>query len=984
MIDRKLDIIPLLRILLLGFFVCCSGTYLCAQNDTISASPIPASDNLIPLHTSLTDSSTVAPVSKSITFTDSLSSLPSITQHQLPLSTTDSVLATDTILSSDSISSDSVTASEPPVLDAEVQYQARDSIVFLADGTGFLYGEGDIKYLQSTPIGLTAEFIRFKLDSSTIYAVGGVDTAGLPVGNPVFTEGNDTYESKYMSYNFRTRRAYVRGVVTQQDEGFIVADQTKMMEDKSFFLKDGKYTTCDNHDHPHFYLNITKGKMKPGSYVAAGPAYLVLADVPLPLAVPFGFFPMTKRYSSGVIVPQFGEESERGLFMKNGGYYWAINDYVDLEILGEIYTKGTWAVSLASKYALRYKFSGNISASYREDVRGEKGTKDYSKARNFRLSWQHRQDPKASQYSSFSASVDFTTSGYNQSNVNNYYNPAEQSKNITSSSVNYTQRFPDSPWSISVNGSLTQRTQDSTISINLPSLTVNMSQVYPFKRKNPIGKERWYEKIRLSYTMTLSNSIDTKERLLLQSNFLKDWRNGIRHQLPISASFTLFKYLNLNLSQNYTDRWYFNKVTRDWDITQQQEISDTTFGFYRVYDFSSSASLSTKLYGYYTPLRKLFGDYVDRIRHVVTPSVSFSYHPDFGSDLFKFYDTYTRTVVDKNNLNVITQDEVTYSPYSHGLYGVPGRGTSSSLNFSIQNNIEMKVKDRSDSTGLSYKKISLIDNFKIDWGYNFAADSMNWNNLSLSLRLKLTKKFSLNLSGQFDPYRYVYNDRGNIVRSNQLRWDHGQAMHFKGTRTSFSYTFNNNTFKRKTKEEREKEDQTDTTNENPLDPNSNVPVDPITGEPVEDMFASNNDDNDKNNKTKSTADDGYAAINIPWSFTINYSLGLTERQTKEYYSEKLKAYKLQFTHNLTFSGSIQPTPKWRLNFSGSIDLNELKITQTSLSVYRDLHCWSLSASISPFGVYKSFLVTIGVNASMLRDLKYDKRSDNSSRIDWLD
>lgn len=893
----------------------------------------------------------------------------------------DGVVMDSTAVDSTAVDSAGV---EEPLLDAEVQYQARDSIVFFADGTGFLYGEGDIKYLQPRPIQLQAEYIRFKLDSSTIYAVGGVDSVGDAVGNPVFTEGEDSYESKYMSYNFKTRKGYVKGVVTQQDEGFIIANETKMMEDKSFFMKGGKYTTCDDHDHPHFYLHITKGKMKPGGYVAAGPAYMVLADVPLPLAVPFGFFPMTKKYSSGVIVPQFGDENERGLFMKNGGYYWAINDYVDLEVLGEIYTKGTWAVSLASKYTLRYKFSGNVSASYREDVRGEKNTKDYSKARNFKLSWQHRQDPKASQYSSFSASVDFSTSGYNTSNINNYYNPAEQSKNITSSSINYTQRFPDSPWSISLNGSLTQRTEDSTISVTLPSVNVNMSQVYPFKRKNPVGKERWYEKIRLSYTMTLSNSIDTKESLLLRSSFVKDWKNAVRHQLPISASFTLFKYLNLSLSQNYTERWYFNRIDRDWDVSAQEEVLDTTYGFYRVYDFSSSASLSTKLYGYYTPLRKLFGDYVDRIRHVVTPSVSFSYHPDFESPLFKFYDTYTRTVVDKNSLNVVSEEEVTYSPYSHGMYGVPGRGTSSSLNFSIQNNIEMKVKDRSDSTGMRYKKVSLIDNFKIDWGYNFAADSMNWNNLALSLRLKITKKFSINLSGQFDPYRYVYNDKGTIVRSNQLRWDHGQAMHFKGTRTSFSYTFNNNTFKKKTKEEKDAEDRnaTDPANENPLDPNSNEPVDPITGQPVSDMFGG--DKEKGKNKRDNDDNDGYEKIEIPWSLTLNYSMGLTERQTKEFYSEKLKAYKLQFTHNLTFSGSIQPTPKWRLNFSGSVDLNAWKITQTSLSIYRDLHCWSISASVSPFGLYKSFLVTIGVNAAMLRDLKYEKRSDNSSRIDWLE
>lgn len=909
--------------------------------------------------------------------TDSIGMVMSLDSAAVPM---DSIpMPSDGIaLPSDSIVRDSDKAAKPAVLEAEVQYKARDSIVFYADGTGFLYGEGKVKYLQPRPIELEAEYIRFKLDSSTVYAVGGVDTAGNPVGNPIFREGTDEYSSKYMSYNFETRKGYVKGVVTQQGEGYIVANETKMMEDQSFFMRNGRYTTCDNHDHPHFYLNITKGKMKPGSYVAAGPAYMVLADVPLPLAVPFGFFPFTNKYSSGVIVPTFGEELERGLFLKNGGYYWAINDYVDLEILGEIYTKGTWSVSLASKYALRYKFNGNILLSYREDVRGEKFLPDYSKARNFKLSWQHRQDPKASQYSSFSASVDFTTSGYNTSNINNYYNPAEQSKNITSSSINYTQRFPDSPWSISLNANLTQRTQDSTISLTLPTLNVNMSQVYPFKRKNPIGKERWYEKIRLSYTMTASNSINTKEREFLHSSFVRDWKNAVRHQLPISASFTLFKYLNVSISENYTERWYFNKIEKDWDIAAQQEVADTSCGFYRVYDFSTSASMSTKLYGYYTPLRKLFGDYVDRIRHVFTPTIGYSYHPDFESPTFKFYDRYTKTIVDKNSLNPVSEEEVVYSPYSHGMYGVPGRGTSSTLNFGIQNNVEMKVKDRSDSTGMAYKKVSLIDNLSVNWGYNFAADSLNWSNLSVSIRLKFTKRFSLNLSGQFDPYRYVYNETGGIVRSNQLRWDYGQAMHFKGTRTNFSYTFNNSTFKRKEKNKDKDTNETDANIDNPLNPNADQEVDPITGQPI-DAFG-----NSRDKKQTEKNDDGYDKLEIPWSFTVTYSLGFTERMSKEFYSEKLKAYKLQFTHNLTFSGNIQPTPKWRLNFSGSVDLNRLKITQTSLSIYRDLHCWSLSASVSPVGLYKSFLVTIGVNASMLRDLKYDKHSDSSSRINWLD
>lgn len=883
--------------------------------------------------------------------------------------TADSVAmgAADSIAPADSAAVDS-TAEKKALLDAEVQYKSNDSIVFFGNGIGYLYGSGEVKYLQAKPIELTGEYIRFNMDSSTVQAWGGVDSVGDPLGDPVFKDGNDQYGSKYMSYNFKTKRGYIKGGVTEQGEGYILADQTKKMEDDMLFLKGGKYTTCNDHEHPHFYLQLTKAKMKPRSYIAAGPAYMVLADVPLPLAVPFGFFPITDSYSSGIIMPTFGDEMQRGFFIKNGGYYFAINDYVDLELLGELYTKGTWALSLSSKYTWRYHFSGNISAYYREDVTGEKGLPNYSKAKNFKLSWQHRQDPKASQYSTFSASVDFATSGYNTSNINNYYNPAEQSKNITSSSVNYTQRFPESPWSISLNANLQQRTQDSTISLTLPSLTVSMSRVYPFKRKNAVGKERFYEKIALSYTMSMSNSITEKENKILHSNFLKDWRNGVKHSIPISASFNLFKYISITPSFNYNERWYFNKVERDWDVARQEEVCDTSYGFYRVYDFSASVSASTKLYGFYTPIRKLFGNKIDRIRHVLTPTVSYSYNPDFGSAPFNFYDTYTRTVIDKNNAEKVTYEDVTYSPYSGGLYGVPGRGTSSSLTFSLKNNVEMKVRDREDTT--LFNKRSLIDDLTLSWGYNFAADSMNWNMINASLRIKVTKQFSLNLSGQFDPYMYTINDSGNPVRCNELRWNHGKAPRFLGTGTSFSYTFNNDTFKRKDKKTDEQGDEAeeDVAITDPLDPNASAEAAAA--------------DSKKDTETEKDLE-GYDKLDIPWSFSINYSVNWRASSRKEDFDYKAMAYKRKFTHNLTFNGSITPTPKWRISFSGSVDLTELKITQTTLSVTRDLHCWGINASISPFGLYKSFMVTIGVNASMLKDLKYEKRSDSSSNIRWL-
>jgi hypothetical protein len=853
-------------------------------------------------------------------------------------------------------------------IDAPIDYHANDSIVFTENGICYMYGSGNIVYKQEKPIELQAERIHMVMDSSVVHATGIKDSLGNDFGTPIFKDGNDEYNAKALSYNFSSRKGYIKGGVTQQGEGYIVSDKTKKMSDDEMCMQGGKYTTCDNHDHPHFYLQLTKAKVQPGHYIAAGPAYLVVEDVPLPLAIPFGFFPFTSQYSSGLIMPSYGDEMERGFFLKDGGYYFAINDYFDLELTGELYTKGTWGINLASNYKKRYKFNGRFNINYRQDVKGEKDMPDYSKSKNFKISWTHQQDAKASQYSSLSASVDFATSGYNQSNINNYYNPTEQSKNITSSSINYTQRFPESPWSISLNALVSQRTQDSTISISLPNLRVSMSRLYPFKRKKAVGKERFYEKIALSYTMTFNNSIDTKESKLFQSSFTKDWKNGIDHNLPISASFNLFKYLNISPSINYHERWYFNRINKAWDTPTQQEVRDTTNGFYRVYDFNFSLSLQTKIYGYYIPIRKIFGDKVDRIRHVFTPSISFNYHPDFGTDLWGFYSSYDKAIIDKNNANKVRYETVTYSPYSHGIFGVPSQGMSGTLSFMLANNLEMKVRDTSDSTITdAYKKISLIDNFSIGGGYNFAADSMRWANFTTNLRIKITKDFSLNLRGEFDPYMYGLNDYGTPVRINKLRWNNGKFPRFLGTSTSFQYTFNNDTFKKKDK----KKGQENSTEEHEKD-NMNPQSEAEGGH--------SHNEQDQHKHESVTEEDGFEKLEIPWSFSFNYSLrwGVTN----EFDYDEME-YKRGFTHNLSFNGFVNPTKKWKISFSGSYDFTLKQITQTTLSITRDLHCWTLSASVNPFGLYKSYMVTIGVNASMLKDLKYEKRSDSSSDINWF-
>ncbi|MDO4191284.1 MAG: putative LPS assembly protein LptD [Bacteroidales bacterium] len=859
------------------------------------------------------------------------------------------------------------------MIDAPVEYKAQDSLVFTANGIGYLYGQGEVVYKQRHPMQISADYIEFNSDSNTVFARGVVDSLGNEHGTPIFKDGSSEYGSKTMSYNFKTRKGYIRGGVTEEGEGYIIADKTKKTEDDQLFLQGGKYTTCSNHEHPHFYLQLTKAKVKPGGFLAAGPAYMVLEDVPLPIAVPFGFFPMTTKRSSGVIMPTFGDEMQRGLYLRDGGYYFAINDYVDLQLKGEIFTKGTWGVTLASNYKWRYHFSGDINISYREDVTGEKNLPTYSKNKNFKLSWRHTQDSKSSQYSTFSASVDFATSGYNKSNVNYYYNPIEQSKNITSSSVNYSQRFPDSQWSISLTASLSQRTADSTISLNFPSLTVTLGRIYPFKKKNRVGKEKFYEKISFSYNMNFTNSISCKESQLFHSSLAKDWNNKITHRPSIQASYTILKYITLTPTINYNSTMSFRKVEQEWDVEQQQVMRDTVPGFFYTQNFSGGISLSTKLYGFYTPNRKIFGNKIDRIRHVLTPSVNYSYSPDFGKPFWGMYKTYDKLIVDKNNINQFTRESVRYSPY----IDAPGVGETNAISWTLDNNLEMKVIDKkaSDtSSTIIYKKVSLIDKLSLSTGYNFAADSMNWSYLAVNLRLKLTKKFTLNLNGNFDPYMYELNANNMPVRVNKLRWSHGKSLYFMGTSTSFQYTFNNDTFKRK---EKEKKQDTD---------NADLP--PDEGSYLGDEIYGSGFDHDHDHETAEVVkdDEGYTKPEFKWSLSFNYSIALVVKSGLDNFDYQKMQYKRGINHSLSVNGYINPTPKWQLNYNASFDLTVKKITNLTMTIRRDLHCWYLNASVTPisYAAYgTSFMVTIGANASMLRDLKYDKRSDNSSNVNWF-
>lgn len=881
-------------------------------------------------------------------------------------------------------------ASKKEAIDARVVYSSQDSMVMTGKGIAHMYGESDLKYKS---LELTAEYIRVCMDSSTLYAVGRYDSIMEEMkGDPVFKDGNDSYESKEITYNLSTQKGKIRHVVTQQGEGYLVADETKKMNDNTLMLHGGKYTTCDDHDHPHFYLQMTKGKVRPKKNVVFGPAYLVVGEVPLPLAVPFGFFPFNETYSSGIIMPNFGDDYTRGMYLQGLGYYFAINDYVDLEVKGDIYTRGTWAVSAASRYAKRYKFRGNVNVSYRWDVMGEKDMPNYDVRKNLSVQWTHSQDSKANPYNNFSASVNFKTSGYNRSNINSYYNVQANAENTTSSTVNYTQRFPDSPWSLTANMSITQRTKDSTLQVSLPNISISMSRIYPFKRKQRVGKERWYEKISLQYSGNFYNSITCKEDYFLKSNFVKDWQNGLKHTMSSSASFMLFKYISITPSVSFNDRMFFSRVDQRWNEETYNVEKDTVMGFYNVYNFNASVSMSTKLYGFYIPFRKWFGDKVDRFRHVMTPSIGFNYNPDFSDPMWAkryggFYGTYDRMLttrdaagnlvpkLDENGLPIF--EEVTYSRFREA----PGRGSSASISFSLGNNLEMKVRNDNDTTGKQpYKVYSLIDNLSIGGGYNFIADSMNWQNFSVNLRIKIPKvNYTINLSGQFDPYMYTTTSSGQHVRCNELYWNHGRFPHFLGTSTSFSYTFNNDVVKRWFN--REDKDNSGSDESSVEDMMNESTIDPLTGEIIE-PEPNLTQKKERGKEKDKVSDDGYLFAEIPWSLSVSYSLRYGANSSE--WDEKRNYYKMEFRHNLSFSASIGLGKGWKASTSLSYDVNAKKLAYSSINVSRDLHCWSMSASFVPFGPYKSYTFHIGVNASMLKDLKYDKSSAEATnrRVNW--
>ena len=868
----------------------------------------------------------------------------------------------------DSIRLDSLNRKKAGGVDAPVQYTAEDSLVYDAPHkVAHLYGNSNVKY---TNMDLTSDKISMDIDKSNVKATGTADSTaeGGIKGKPVFKMGSDTYDTDTIAFNFKSKKALINNEYTEQQHGFLPGARSKRDSTGAIYLQHGRYTTCDD-PHPDFYISLSRAKVRPGKDVVFGPAYLVVCDVPMPLAIPYGFFPFTKSYSSGFIMPTYGDESDRGFYLRDGGYYFAVNDKWDLKLLGEIYTKGSWGISAASNYRKRYKYSGSFFFSYQDTKTGDKGMPDFAEQESFKVQWSHRQDSKANPFSSLSASVNFATSSYERNNLNSLYNPQTMTQSTRTSSVSWSTGFSSIGLSLSATANLSQNMRDSSLAVTLPDLNISIARFYPFRRKKMVGDEKWYEKIAMSYTGHISNSINTKEDQFMKSNLIKDWRNAWQHQIPVSASFTLFKYININPSFNFSDRMYTNKVTRSWDEQKQTEVCDTSYGFHYVYNWNMSVGMSTKLYGFWVPNRKIFGDKIQAIRHVITPTVSFSYAPDFGASRYGYWETYQKTDADGN------VSLVSYSPYQNSLYGVPGKGKTGSLSFTLGNNLEMKVKSDKDSTG--FKKISLIDAFDINMSYNMAAKVRPWSDMNINLRLKWWKNYTFNMNAVFATYAYDLDEQGNPYVGTHTEWSRGRFGRFQGMSQNLSFTLTPEKLAKLfggKSDDDEKESKRKDQDEDGLDTDIEFNV-------ADPMEKGKTAAKKKGGKAK-TDSDGYMAFKMPWSLTFGYGVTMREDTRKEKFNKESMRYPYKFTQTLNMSGNVRLSDGWNISFSSGYDFDNHKMSMTTASLQRDLHCFNMSCSVvlSP---YTSYNFTFRCNASTLTDaLKYDKRSGYSNAVQW--
>lgn len=859
----------------------------------------------------------------------------------LPKSFADSLLRSET-LPKDSVSATGDAAaphaenarrkSGSPLTD-RVTGSQQDSLVYdVRTGDLYMYRKGEVKY---SDLQVAAEQIKLNLDDKNVAARGDIDTISNKYVRPKFIQDGTTYELDSVRYNIDTKKALIWGAYTKEGEGIITGGLVKKMPDDVLHMKGGRYTTCDL-EHPHFYLQMTKGTVEPKKKVVFGPAYMVIEDVPFYLfGLPFGFFPQQGSRHSGFILPQVGEEVVKGFFLRDGGYYFVFNDYLDLKLTAGIYTLGSWETGIASGYRKRYKFNGRFQFDFAKDVFGEKGSSDYVDQQNIRLQWTHQQDPKFRPNSTFSASVNYSTSKYNKYNatdMNDYLSSQ------TSSSIAYSKNWPGKPFSISVNASHSQNMRDSMMSLTLPTFVFNVTRVNPFKRKNAVGKERWYEKIAFTFQTNFSNSVSGfKQNDFLKKAMFDKMKLGFDHRLPVSASFNLLKYVNVTPNFTYRERWYFRKIYKDWNPeTERVENTDTARGFYRLYDYSASLSANTRLYGSYELGRK--GKI--KLRHVMTPNVSFNYAPNFGKESYGYY----RTIQSDKHGGTMT-----YSPFADEIYGVPGNGETMNLTFGINNTLEMKVPSAKDTSG--YRKIKIFEAFNISSAYNFLADSLKLSPFSVNVRTTLVKGLSLNMNATFDPY--IVDDNGRRV--NKFVVSHGKGLaRLTSFTTGFSYGFSS----------KARRGSSGTAASNNPDNNTRSDVEAALNDPNQNGGFFNQTENQYATAMRRAQllATQYYDFNIPWSFSFNYSFS---------FSRPGKTVTRMQT--VSFNGSVNLTEKWAVEFGAGYDFEQKKLTPGTVMIRRDMHDFQATFSWVPVGFRQSWTFSIRAKSSILSDmLKYKK------------
>ena len=850
----------------------------------------------------------------------------------------DSTARADSIARRDSIDLLSKSSLEQPAFSA-----AKDSIIEdFSDGKRMIYYYGDVSVTYGT-MKLTADYMEYDMQKQTVYARGTKDTTGAWVGQPTMEDGGKTYTMEEVRYNFETRKARITNMITQESEGILHGQNIKMMPDQSINITKGKYTVCDC-EHPHYYLHLTAAKVmtKPSQRTVFGPAYPVIEDVPLfPVVLPFGFIPKRPDRATGFLMPTFGEEASRGFFIRDVGMYFVIGDYFDLSLTGDIFTLGSWAVDVNSRYKVNYKCNGNFALTYSNDQTGEKGSEDFFQTRNFAVRWSHSQDSKANPGMSFSASVNFSSPS------NNRYNSTsveEALQNQISSSISWSKNW-GGKINLSVNALHSQSSRDSSYAFTLPNVTLSVSRFYPFKQKNRVGKKKFYEDFSLGYNTTLQNKINFKASEFNQPGFWDKFQNGMTHNFQIGLpNFTLFKYINFTPSISYSMNWFFRKTDQVYnpETDSIEEVDSGMFNhFGATHNYSGGISASTRLYGLFN-----FGQHhkLQAIRHVITPSVSFSFSPEKAT----YFNGYrTLNYVDNNGVAHSTD----YNIYTGQLYSAPGRGKTASMSLTIGNNLEAKVRDLQDTTGTGTKKIKLIDNLSLNTGYNFLADSLNMSNIGISLSTSVFGKVGVSGNANFSPYAVVPTGERTYATVNRFNgsvygWD--KPLRLTNASLSLSYSFSG-------EGKINGNDGTAQAGGNPADNYTRIYYHPVTGEYIPGGWLY------------------YMNPNAPWSVNLNYSFNYSR-------SYSAASYQLltnhRYTQTLGISGNVKLTPALALNLTTGFDLMAMKMTTTQLSATYDLHCFNISVSWVPTGTWQSWSFRIAANAAALADLLRFKKSNS--------